>query len=190
MKSSMISKPVVILSKGRSAQFVPQSDDYVIAACSEAVRLCDRCTFLAVNDVPALESLTEEDFAKTDYLILPQHLHLDNSATPMLAHWATATKEMILPEVLLYKLHTDPKGGDGTFPSFGRCRSISDSLIAYMLHLGFRQFLTCGIETNGSSEYHPLFTRQSHKNKEWRKSIWQHTRNRIKAANGKVSRYE
>ena len=182
--------PVVVLSKGASARNIPPGP-YHIAACSEAVRLCDACEWLAVNDMPALDSLTAEDMAKAQQIVLPAWLHLDPYPRG-LVFWHSAIMQQHAARVLdvnLFELHTSPDR-NGRLPFFGRCRSVSDSLIAWLLHRGYRTILTSGIETDGKSDYHPLFSRQAPKTRTHRKSIWKHTLKRIQEAGATVQRFE
>lgn len=183
--------PVVILAKGQSAQHIPPGD-YHIAACSEAVRLCDRADWLAVNDLPALKALTAEDLGKANCLVLPRMLHNDSRPSGLTA-WSDAihmaAAPLVYDQLRLFRLHTDRATNPG-LPYFGRCRSVSDSLIAYLLHLGYREFFTSGIETDGNGGYHPLFDRQAPKRPQHRQSIWQHTLRRIEAAGATVQKWQ
>ena len=186
-------KPIIVIAKGEHARRVPPSGHYHVAACSEAVRLCDRCEYLAVNDVPALGELTGEDFAKSARLIMPAFLHVDSipsgfvhagfeiarvfNSLPVYSHET--------PQCTYYRLHTDPEPSKykGIIPYFGRCRSVSDSLIAWLLHAGYRNFALLGISTTRIQSYHKMFKRRFHKTNDHRCSIWNTTEKRLKKHN-------
>lgn len=184
-------KPVVILGKGPSARHVPQSDQYDIAAVNEAVRLCERCDYLAVNDVPALMNLTVLDMSLARQLILPQYLHVDPKPKELM-HWREAFGNWCnrrnidigwYRNVIVYRLHTDPDPEQKrNLPYFGRCRSTSDSLIAYLLHLNYKTIVLVGVEPDGKCGYHKHMPHGVDKPSKWRRSIWRHTDKRIRLA--------
>lgn len=184
--------PVVVLAKGQSARHIPPGD-YHVAACSEAVRLCDRADWLAVTDLPALEALAEQDVAKARRLLLPRMVHLDAKPSGLVpwdrAIRSTAARVLQPSQIHLFCLHTDPDPNPA-LRHFGRCRSVSDAAIAYLLSAGYREFYTSGIETDGAGGYHPVFDRQAPKSTRHRQSIWQHTLRRIEAAGATVERWE
>lgn len=193
--------PVVILGKGWSAVPIPSSDDYKIAAGSEAIRMCERADWLGCNDVPAFDELTSDDLGKASAVILPNFLHVTPPPVnpgPNDAHHFRSHTEYLPAlkaakcKLELYCLHTDPFIGENSkrLPYFGRCRSIADSLIAFLLAVGHREFVTSGIEWGGGLRYHRMFSRQVAKTVRHRKSIWGDIVTRIKKAGGSVCRWE
>lgn len=162
--------------------------------------MCDRADWIGINDVPAFESLNDDDLCRADTCILPNFLHVTPPPVnpgPNDAHCFKSHVDYlpILAEancdVALYCLHTDPFLHENSrrLPYFGRCRSIADSMIAYLLHLGHREFVTSGIEWDGALRYHPIFKRQVAKSVRHRKSIWSDVVKRIKTAGGSVCRW-
>jgi len=191
----------VVIGKGSSVTHIPASSEFKIAACSEAIRMCDRADWLAVNDVPAFESLDASDLRRADAIVLPNFLHVTpppikpgpNDLHCFRSHTTFAPAISAAKcKLITYCLHTDPYVAENSrrLPFFGRCRSISDSLIAYLLYLGHREIVTTGIEWNGAARYHPDFRRQVAKTVRHRKAIWSDTVKRIITAGGSVFRWE
>lgn len=153
--------------------------------------------FLCANDTAALNALSAEELSRCRNLVLPRYLHADPMGRTtiyfidalMQSEWVNIMGSP--PHLLPYILHTDPRHGEQDswpdLPDFGRCRSVSDSLVAYLLHTGYRQFYTNGVEWDGTGDYHPLFTRKvPQKTQQHRISIWNHTRARLKRAGAKA----
>lgn len=187
-----VSLPAVIVGCGPSAVRVPYAPDrYTVHAVNDAIRLCERADVLAINDTPALMRLTAEDIDKVDLFVLPAYLHDDPKPSGLTA--ASDAFDILLgklghdwsraPECDVYVLHTDPRG---VAPTFGRCRSTSDSLIAYLLSQGFRSFRTLGIEWDGRDGSHPDLPPGMNKTAAHRRSIWQHTLARIQQTGATV----
>lgn len=194
-----IDLPALIVGCGPSAVHVPRRDDrYTVHAVNDAIRLCEHADTLAINDTPALLRMTAEDIAKVGTLVLPEHLHdnvVPSSFTPAedaLGLVMTKIGAMRPAGCLVstYRLHTDPLVTIGHHKaSFGFCRSTSDSLIAWLLAQGVREFRTLGIEWDGRDGWAAGLPRGHSKTQEHRRAIWQHTLKRIENAGGTVARW-
>lgn len=190
-----VSLPAVIVGCGPSAVRVPYAPDrYTVHAVNDAIRLCERADVLAINDTPALVRLTAEDIDKVGLFVLPRYLHDDPKPSGFTS--AGNAFDILMeklgndwsrrPECDMYVLHTDPDRIDPREPTFGRCRSTSDSLIAWLLAQGCRTFYTVGIEWDGRDGTHPDLPPGMSKSAAHRRSIWQHTLDRIQQAGATV----
>lgn len=186
--------PAVILGCGPSAGHVTyRPDQYTLHAVNDAIALCDRADTLAINDVPVLARREQADFEKITTLLLPEHLHDDPGPRSL----TSADDALISAEayglnrtgfiVETYLLHTDPAVKTGLKqPTFGRCRSTSDSLIAWLLAQGVRMFLTRGIEWDGRDGWAPGLPQGTPKAPTHRRAIWRYTVDRIHSHGGTV----
>lgn len=189
--------PAVIVGCGPSVVPVKWDPErYLVCAVNDARKMCERADVLAVNDTPALLRLDFFCFANLSTLLLPEHLH-DDVKPSAVTNYAEAHGKLRSGFMLLhgcwpatycletYRLHTDPAVIQGKHPAtFGRCRSTSDSLIAWLLSQGVRRFLLNGITTRKSDPcgWHPKMTCGEQKSMSHRLSIWNHTRRRIEEA--------
>ena len=173
--------PIVIVGKGRSASWIPSSERYEVAAVSEAIRLCERCDFLAINDVAAWDSLEPEEIHSAHTLILPTYLHADPRGRTTVPHEKV---HRYLRDVILYELPTAPEHREDV-PKFGRCWSTTESLVAYLLMEGYREFWFSGVEKDGTA-YHPKFKPRTIKKERHFVTNWKRVVKRIDRADGKV----
>lgn len=182
----MEAKPVILIGKGASAAHVADSDDYHVAAVSEAVRLCDRCDWLAVNDTKALYAMEPGDFAKASALVLPRRLHDDPRAKSKTA-WTVALGHSQCrppyPRCELFRLHTDHDAPE-ELPYFGVCWSTAESLVAFLIYRGYRTFRLNGITREAA--YHPLFKPRTKKHASHFKINYRRIVTRIREAGGTV----
>ena len=86
--------------------------------------------------------------------------------------------------VEVFTLHTDPDVNSADFcdlhhPHFGKCRSTSDSAIAWLLKNNRTRIFTAGIEWKGERGHHPDLPAGERKSKAHRLSIWRHTLDRL-----------
>ena len=145
----------IVMGKGRGARFVPQSPKWRLAAISESCRLADRVDILAVNDVAAVEAMSNDDFAKADRVLVPTKLHADPRGRT-LRPWSECVRWTCPTDV--YRLHTDPPSkdvSDDDPPYFGRQMSTGESLVSWLLWKGVRRFAFSGV--GPGNDYHPLF---------------------------------
>ena len=175
---------VVVMGKGRSARFIPQSAAWKLAAVSEACRLAERVDWLAVN-VAAVDAMTDEDFAKASRVIVPTKLHADPRGQT-LRHWERCVRWTCPTDV--YRLHTDPPehaAKEGEPPYFGRQMSTGESLVSWLLWKGFRRFAFSGV--GPGNDYHPWFKPRTLKRTHTHfADNWNRIRRRIKGAGGKI----
>lgn len=193
--------PAVIVGCGPSAVPVKWDPErYLVCAVNDARKLCERADVLAINDTPALIRLDFFCFTNLSTLLLPEHLH-DDVKPSSLTHYAEAHGRLRGGFMLLhgcwpatytletYRLHTDPAVSCGMHEAtFGRCRSTSDSLIAWLLAQGVRRFHTVGIEWDGADGHHPALHPGESKSARHRQAIWKWTRSRIEAEGGTVTK--
>lgn len=189
--------PALVVGCGPSAVHVPYApDQYTVHAVNDAIRLCERVDTLAINDTPVLMRRTFAELREVGTLLLPEHLHDDVTPTKVTPS-GDAVAELVKRydahlgcTLRTYRLHTDPvvMRGDKE-PTFGRCRSTSDSLIAWLLQEGVREFMTTGIEYDGRDGWAQGLPRGVGKYPGHRRAIWQHTVERINAAGGTVRKW-
>lgn len=182
--------PVVVVGKGISGSgvTVPDSMEFDVCACSESVRIVEHARWLAVNDVPAFDAIPKREWDKVDTVILPTYLHVDPKPSEF-RHWREVAKEVSSKRIELYQLHTAPEE-QPNIVHFGRCRSVSDSAIAFLLWKGYRHIVTLGIEWEGVAEYNPIFDRRIAKSVRHRRDIWRWTSDRIKQAGARVETWQ
>lgn len=191
--------PALIVGCGPSAIHVPRlPDQYTVHAVNDAIRLCEHVDTLAINDTPVLMRRTYAELQEVDTLLLPEHLHdntVPTSFTPaeVAVGMLMTTFGITRPAGWLlrtYRLHTDPvvKAGHAK-ATFGRCRSTSDSLIAWLLEQGVRTFLTNGIEWDGRHGWAEGLPPGMPKAPAHRRQIWEHTLKRIEYAGGTVAQW-
>lgn len=183
-RSAVRDLPAVIVGCGPSAVPVPhRPGSYLLCTVNDAVRLCERVDIAAINDTPALARISDQA-SKIEALLLPRYLHDDPgpSSLTMFSHarWDYGFESV---PTRLFSLHTDPVTLRGTF---GRCRSTSDSLIAWLLSEGYRRLYTIGIEWDGRGGWAQGLPCGHEKSVSHRQSIWQHTLKRITDAGATV----
>ena len=79
-------KPVVLVGKGPSAQHVPASDDYVVAAVNNATMFCEKVDYLFIQDLEILEAMGPEDYSKANMAVVPTHPYREHCQYKHLTH--------------------------------------------------------------------------------------------------------
>lgn len=183
----MPNNTVLILGKGPSAQMVAKDDPRMICALNGAARLCGRVDWLFLNDVTAIEEITESCVGVTRNLVVPSELHEDTAGKrtrpfDLLPDWLVER-----PSLHIYQLPTAKKRRDG-IPDFGEILSVGETAVAWMLYRGYREFETAGIDAAGG--YHEVFADgwQVRKPQTWFRRNWRRMENRIDAAGGTIRR--
>lgn len=182
-------KPVFLVGKGPSSRPVDLPDDYCVVALNGALRMCARADYLFVNDVSALEEVGMLDLIqKVEVVVLPTFLHLTTNGK--LTEDARDYQSIFRrKQVLVHQLETAPEEQEGV-PKYGRQHSVAETAVACMLHLGYRDFRTVGIDVEG--RYHDVFVdcRQArHKGPSWYKMNWTRICKRIQRHEGTLTRY-
>lgn len=178
--------PCIVIGKGVGVRYVERGP-YHVAAVSEAVRHCARCDWLGVNDIAALRSLLPADWAKVGTLVLPTHLHGDSSAAPKLVRFEKAIRHVPANRFAIFRLHTAP-ASESRGPNLLRCWSTAESLIGFLLHVGYREFLFNGITRQAA--YDPRTPPRNQKKAHHYAINHRRCVNRIGRAGGTVKEFE
>ncbi len=150
----MTIKPVVLVGKGPSAQPVPASDTYVVAAVNDATRFCERVDFVFVQDIEILDCMGPEDFAKSDCAVVPTHPFREHNQYAHLTHLDLLKQMRGISQFRLYQPrfeNPDLELQDG-IEHFPDIYSGGDAAVAWLVARGFREFYFVGIDPAGG--YH------------------------------------
>lgn len=144
-------KKVVLVGRGPSAQWVAAEDDSVVVALNNSTVYCESVDFLFIHDLEAMESLTPDEIAKVDTLVLPGHPWLNERQYPDFTYAdflraAPGFKKFALYEGRLENPDVEPFSWLDRFPD---CYSSGDAAVAWLLHQGYRDFTFVGIDPGG-----------------------------------------
>lgn len=179
---------VLILGKGPSARYVDRSDPRVICALNGAVKFCGRCDWLFVNDVSALEEISESCVGITRNIVVPSELHQDRRGRRTMRFDQLPDWFVELPCLHIYQLHTAQKRRHD-IPDFGRIWSVGETAVCWMLKQGHREFVTLGIDPVGG--YHEEFQggpQDLTKPANWYDQNWRRMEYRVHRLGGTISR--
>jgi hypothetical protein len=169
-------KPIIILGKGPSAFSIKKSDKYDVAACNNAIILCEDPTYAFYNDIETVEITDKEDFSKISTLIIPTYLHSMNNPRFNGVHQEVHYTKLLELfndgrfddlDILLYELHKNASlrpeeveqinNGREIAPPLdewpGSCGVAAANFLAKFI--GYRTFIFAGIDPAGG--YHPIF---------------------------------
>ena len=177
-------KPVIILAKGPSARFLPESDKYEVAAVNNALWLCPSPRWSFFNDLEPMEQMEDEDFAKATTMIIPSFLHTQHNPRfgGVSGQFHFERLSEFFPnrfshiEICLYELHP----GDNTSVAERERTGLANSNVpaldewprstgqtAAMWLMKFedrKDFITMGCDPGGG--YHPYFEERCFKNED------------------------
>jgi hypothetical protein len=68
-------KPVIILTKGPSARFLPLSDKYDVATVNNAIWMHKTPKWAFFNDIEPMEQMEDDDFKEVKHMIVPSFMH-------------------------------------------------------------------------------------------------------------------
>ena len=167
---------IIILGKGPSATYLPDSKLYDVAVLNNAMWLSEKPTYTFFNDIEPMELTSKEDFSKVSNLVVPSYLH--SQSNPRFDNISRHVHFYTLPElfpddrfdnvdVMIYELHPgDNKrkeecerieaGGELAMPLDewpGSCGVTAANFLAKFL--GYRDFVFAGMDPAGG--YHPAF---------------------------------
>lgn len=181
---------VLIVGKGPSVREIKRDDPRIICALNGACRLCGRIDWLCLNDVSAIEEVTESCIGCTENLVVPSELHLDTAGKRTLPFDKLPNWLVEDPCLFIYQLPTAQKKRED-IPDFGEILSVGETAIAWMLHEGYRNFETIGIDPEGG--YHDTFQndrQQTNKPKVWYRRNWLRMCERVERAGGTIQRVD
>ena len=147
-------KPVVLVGKGPSAQSVPASEHYIVAAVNDATRFCEQVDYLFVQDLEVLDAMGTEDFAKSNCAVVPTHPFREHSQYPHLTHLDLLKQMPGISQFHLYQPRFENPSiqiqeGIEHFPDI---YSGGDAAVAWLVARGYREFYFVGIDPAGG--YH------------------------------------
>ena len=157
-------KFVVLVSAGPSARHVERSENYYTAGVNVTPHFLERTDFWVVNDACYFSDLSAEKLKTIRSLALPEFPHTVNGVNyqpEARLNYEVVTSH--LPDnitVNAFNIHTCKKFNlpyNPELPYF-EVKSSNESAIKYLLHLGFRKFVSLGQDPGG--DYHPeMFSR-------------------------------
>ena len=157
-------KFVVLVSAGPSARHVQTSEKYYTAGVNVTPHFLEKTDFWIVNDACYFSDLSVEKLKTIRNLALPEFPHTVNGVNyqPQASrNYKTVTSH--LPDNILvnaFNIHTCKKFNlpyNPELPYF-EVKSSNESAIKYLMHLGFRKFISLGQDPGG--DYHPeMFSR-------------------------------
>ena len=177
-------KPVIILAKGPSARFLPESDKYEVATVNNALWMHPAPKWSFFNDLEPMEQMADEDFEKVTTMIIPSFLHTTGNPRfdRQSGHFHFHRLAEFFPDrydhidFYLYELHS----GDNTSSEERQRTGLDNSNVhpldewpratgntAAMWLMKFqnrRDFITMGCDPSGG--YHPYFNERSFKNED------------------------
>lgn len=187
-------EPVLIVGKGPTAtvnavRAALERGPHHVAALNGAVRLCvDRVDTLFVNDLSAFTEFDRWDCERVGRFVLPTELHLDVRGDE------TIDSKRVVPLLCgrpfsFYRLPTEKRGDFiGVVPCFGRIFSVAETAVAYLLHEGYREFRTLGLDPDGG--YAPSFSggAQVERGPAHYRENWERCQRRVLEAGGSIER--
>ena len=147
-------KPVILVGKGPSAQEVPASDGYIVAAVNNATMFCEKVDYLFIQDVEILDVMGPEDFAKAAVAVVPTHPYKEHCQLKHLTHLEMIKQMSGISQFCIYQPRLEnpdiqPVEGIEHFPDI---YSGGDAAVAWLIARGFREFYFVGIDPAGG--YH------------------------------------
>ncbi len=147
-------KPVVLVGKGPSAQAVPASSDYVVAAVNNATMFCEKVDYLFIQDLEILDAMSDEDYRKSSMAVVPTHPYRNHNQYSNLTHLDMLKQMHGVSQFSIYQPRFEnpdltPIEGIEYFPDI---YSGGDAAVAWLLARGFREFHLVGIDPAGG--YH------------------------------------
>lgn len=148
----------VLVGKGPSAREVYKSDEYDICAVNNAVILCEEVDLLFVNDMEALDLISENEWKKVKKVVIPTYPHKDWNAQRHITFQSFLDEVPVDVNYHVHRLDTcfdkNPKV-DYLGPSY----SVGTVGIQYLCKYGYKKVYHCGIDAQGG--YHPMFMKKN-----------------------------
>jgi hypothetical protein len=189
--------PIILVGKGPSAAVVRPPDGYHVGALNGAVQLCPgRVDWLFVNDYEALDEVPNSCLDRVGTLVIPTALHVHGGGRLYSAHelpaglWDRVAIQLYrLPshKRLNQSLTPEAFGDSNLVPTFGQVWSVGESSVAYLLHEGYREFRTVGIDARPG--YSGAFSgfNQTPKPASWFAENVRRIRQRVQDAGGTIT---
>ena len=158
------SKFVVLLSAGPTARRIKKSSEYYTCGVNVTPKLIEKTDFWVVNDACYFKDFSEEELKKIENLALPEFPHtvngVDMKPQPDMNYEKVTNS---LPRNICvhpFNIHTSRKFDLPYDPNifYFETRSSNESAVRWLLHKGFRNFISLGQDPQGS--YHKkMFSR-------------------------------
>lgn len=151
-------KPVVLVGKGPSAQAVPASTDYVVAAVNNATMFCETVDYLFIQDIEILEAMSQADYQKSSMAVVPTHPYRNHNQYANLTYLDMLKQMQGVSQFSIYqpRFENPELVPVDDIEHFSDIYSGGDAAVAWLLARGFRDFHLVGIDPAGG--YHQQVT--------------------------------